>query len=147
SDGRVLWPSATARGETIVFERNFRIWKLDTASGRTAEVPISRVGAPAGPSPEHLRLTSQFQDLALSPDGKKVAFAARGEIFAASAKDGGDAARVTMTAAPEQQAAWSPDSRRLVYSSERGGPARLFVYDFVTQKELPLTTSAAGDYG
>ena len=63
--------------------------------GHAAEVPITRMGAPAGPATEHLRLTNQFQDLALSPDGKKVAFAARGEIFAASAKDGGDAARVT----------------------------------------------------
>ena len=101
-----------------------RIWKLDTASGKAAEVPITRMGAPAGPAVEHLRLTNQFQDLALSPDGKKVAFAARGEIFAASAKDGGDAARVTTTAAPESQVAWSPDSRRLVYSSERAGSRR-----------------------
>ena len=80
------------------------------------------MGAPAGPATDHLRLTSQFQDLALSPDGKKVAFAARGEIFAASAKDGGDAARVTMTPAAESQVAWSPDSRRIVYASERSGP-------------------------
>ena len=139
-DGRVLWPSITARGDTIVFERNFRIWKLDPASGKTAEIAITRMGAPAGPSTEQLRLTNQFTDLTLSPDGKKVAFAARGEIFAAPAKDGGDAARVTMTSAPEMQPAWSPDSRRLVYSSERAGPARLFAYDFATSKETQLTT-------
>src|SRR6185437_7871323 len=120
-DGRVLWPSATSRADTIVFERNFRVWKVDTRTGASAEVPITRVGAPAGPAVDHLRLTSRFQDLALSPDGKKVAFSARGEIFAASAKDGSDAARVTMTPAAESQAAWSPDSRRLVYSSERDG--------------------------
>ena len=84
------------------------------------------MGAPAGPAVEHLRLTNQFQDLALSPDGKKVAFAARGEIFAASAKDGGDAARVTMTAAPEWQVGVVARQPQLVYSSERDGPARLF---------------------
>jgi tricorn protease len=145
-DGRVLWPSIAARGDVIVFERGFQIWKLDTASGKASVVPISRVGAPAGPSTEHVRLTSQFEDLALSPDGKKVAFVARGEIFAASAKDGGDAARVSMTAAPETQPAWSPDSRRIVYSSERGGPARLVSYDFTTGKETPLTSQGDGDY-
>lgn len=155
-DGRVLWPSISARGDTIVFERGFRIWKLDTASGKASEVQIARVGAPAGPSAEHMRLTSQFQDLTLSPDGKKVAFAARGEIFAASAKDGGDAARVTMTPAPEAQPAWSPDSRRIVYTSERtssqaaagtaAGPARLVSYDFTTAKETPLTSAGEGDY-
>ena len=144
-DGRVLWPSATARADTIVFERNFKIWKLDTKTGSAAEIPITRMGAPAGPATDHLRLTSQFQDLALSPDGKKVAFAGRGEIFAASAKDGGDAARVTMTPAAESQVAWSPDSRRIVYTSERSGPARLLTYDFPSGRETPLTTDDSGD--
>lgn len=145
-DGRVLWPTISARGDVIVFERNFAIWKLDTASGKTSEVPIVRMGAPAGPATEHLRLTNQFQDLALSPDGKKLAFAARGEIFAASAKDGGDAARVTLTPAPESAVAWSPDSRRIVYSSERAGPAQLVSYDFAAAKETVLTTGSQGDY-
>lgn len=155
TDGRVLWPSITARGDTIVFERNFHIWKLDTASGKAAEVPITRIGAPAGPAVEHLRLTNQFQDLALSPDGRKIAFAARGEIFAASAKDGGDAVRITTTPALEQEVVWSPDSRKLVYASERSlanptsgsGAARLVLYDFATQKETALTSSGEGDYG
>jgi tricorn protease len=149
TDGRLLWPSATARADTIVFERNFRVWKLDTASGKAAEVSITRLGAPTGPSVEHMRLTGQFQDLALSPDGKKVAFAARGEIFAASAKDGGDATRVTMTPAAESQVAWSPDSRRIVYASERSGPARLFTYDFPSSRETQLTPGEGdeGDYG
>ena len=153
TDGRVLWPSASARGDTIVFERDFRIWKADTASGKASEIPIVRMGAPSGPATEHLRLTAPFQDLALSPDGKKVAFSARGEIFAASAKDGGDAARVTMTAAPESEVAWSPDSRKIVYSSERSassldaaGPARLYSYDFTSGKETQLTSSGDGDY-
>jgi tricorn protease len=161
TDGRVLWPSASARGDMIVFERDFGIWKADTAGGKASEIPITRIGAPSGPAAEHLRLTTQFQDLALSPDGKKVAFAARGEIFAASAKDGGDAARVTMTAAPESQVAWAPDSRKIVYSSERpstpptadasapiraGGPARLFAYDFASGKETQLTNAGDGDY-
>jgi Tol biopolymer transport system component/C-terminal processing protease CtpA/Prc len=154
TDGRLLWPSITLRGDTIAFERDFHIWKLDTASGKAAEVPITRVGAPAGPAVEHVRLTNQFQDLALSPDGKKIAFAARGEIFAASARDGGDAARITMTPALEQAVAWSPDSRKLVYTSERdaanhgagSGAAHLVVYDFATQKETMLTSAVEADY-
>ena len=96
-DGRLLWPSITRDGKAIAFERNFGIWTLDTASGTAKEIPITRHGAPAGPGVQHLSLTSDFRDLALSPDGKKVAFVARGEVFAASAKDDGDAARVTKT--------------------------------------------------
>ena len=79
---------------------------------------------------EHLSLTTGFQSLALSPDGRKVAFVARGEIFAASARDGGDAARVTRSLANEAQIMWAPDSRRIVYVSERDDVNHIFMYDF-----------------
>ncbi|MFN7945268.1 MAG: DPP IV N-terminal domain-containing protein [Blastocatellia bacterium] len=144
-DGRVLWPNISPDGKTIVFERNFGIWKLDTANGNAAEVSIVRRGAPAGPSVEHLTLNSNIQELALSPDGKKVAFIVRGEIFAASAKDGGDAARVSRTVAAEYHLTWAPDSKRLAYASERDGVAHLFIYDFTSNSEQQLTSDRAAD--
>ncbi len=144
-DGRVLWPNISYDGKAIVFERNFAIWKLDTATGHASEVPITRRGAPAGPSVEHLRLTDQIQEFALSPDGKKVGFVVRGEVFAASAKDGGDAARVTASPFDESQIAWAPDSRRLAYVSDRDATPHVFLYDFTSNKETQLTSGAAGD--
>ena len=101
SDGRVLWPSITRDGNTIAFERDFGIWTVDTATGQAREVPITLRGAPAGAAVEHRTFTDQIQELALSPDGKKVAFTVHGEMFSASAKDGGDAMRVTNTAGDE----------------------------------------------
>lgn len=145
TSGRVLWPTISYDGKTIVFERNFGIWKFDTASGQTSEIPITRRGAQAGPSIEHLALTNGFGDLALSPDGKKVAFAAHGEIFAASSKDGGDAVRVTRSVAAESDVVWSPDSKRIAYVSERDGAPHLFLFDFTTNTETQLTNSAGAD--
>ena len=145
TDGRVIWPSISYDGREIVFEHNFKIWKLDTESGKTAEVEIQRRGAPAGPAVEHLRLTDQISELQLSPDGKKVAFIVRGEVFAASATDGGDAARVSVSGADESQLAWSPDSRRLAYASDREATPHLFVYDFNTNTETQLTRGQYDD--
>ncbi|HLG17331.1 MAG TPA: S41 family peptidase [Blastocatellia bacterium] len=144
-DGRVLWPSISYDGRTIVFERNFAIWKLDLPGGQANEVAITRRGLPAGPAVEHLRLTDQIQELALSPDGKKIAFAVRGEIFAASAKDGGEAARVTTSPAAESQIAWSPDSRQVAYVSDREGTPHIFLFDFATNSETQLTREALED--
>src|SRR3954462_6878755 len=39
-DGRVLWPSSSARGDAIGFERDFHIWKADPSNGNAAEVRI-----------------------------------------------------------------------------------------------------------
>jgi tricorn protease len=145
TDGRLLWPSISYDGRAIVFERGFGIWKLDMESGRAGEVRVERRGVPAGPAVDRVRQADQFQDLALSPDGKKVAFVARGEIFAASSTDGGDATRVTTTPAPESQPAWAPDSRRLAYVSRRNGAGQLFLYDFATNAETQLTAGGEGD--
>ncbi|HSC25711.1 MAG TPA: S41 family peptidase, partial [Vicinamibacterales bacterium] len=126
-------------------ERDFEIWKLETAGGQASKIPITRRGVPPGPAVEHVTINNQFQDLALSPDGRKVVFVARGEIWAAAARDGGDAVRVTTSYATESQIDWTPDSRRIVYVSEREGTAHLFAYDFTTEKETQLTSAATGD--
>jgi tricorn protease len=146
TDGRVLWPTISRDGKTIAFERNFGIWTLNTATAQPAEVKMRRIGAPASAAVERLRLSNQIRELALSPDGKKLLFAVRGEIFAASAKDGGDAARVTTTAGNESQIVWAPDSRRAVYLSDRNGVPQLFMYDFGAQAETRLTTGSVADY-
>src|SRR5688572_15898011 len=145
TDGRLLWPNISYDGRTIVFNRDFQIWKLDTDNGRASAINITRRGASVGPAVDHLRLTDQISELALAPDGKKAAFVVRGEIFAASTADGGDAARVTNTPAEESQVIWSPDSRRLVYVSDRGGVTHLFQYDFATTTETQLTRGPASD--
>ena len=145
TDGRVLWPSISYDGREVVFEHNFSIWKLDTENGKASEVAITRRGASAGPGIERVRLNDQIAELQLSPDGKKVAFIVRGEIFAASAADGGDAARVSNSNGEEYQLAWSPDSRRLVYVSDRDGVPHLFQYDFTANTETQLTRDAADD--
>jgi tricorn protease len=144
-DGRVLWPNISYDGRMIAFERNFGIWKLDTTTGHVDAVPITRRGAPAGPGVEHLRLTDQIQELALSPDGKKVAFAVRGEIFAASAKDGGDATRVTNSPTNESQISWAPDSRRIVYVSDRETIPHVYLFDFTTRTESQITRGSLED--
>ncbi|HZH30668.1 MAG TPA: S41 family peptidase [Pyrinomonadaceae bacterium] len=144
-DGRVLWPSISTDGRVIVFERDFRIWKLDTSNREAREVAITRRGAPAEPIVEHLRLTDRIDEFALAPDGRKVAFVVRGEVFAASSAEGGDAQRITVSPADESQVAWSPDSRRLVYVSDRDGTPHLFSYDFGSNTETQLTHAASPD--
>jgi tricorn protease len=143
--GMVLFPSLAANGQTIVFEKDFKVWKFDVATGQSQAVAITRKGVPAGPGVEHVRLSNLFRELALSPDGKKIAFVAHGEVFVASAKDGGDAVRVTNTGANEGQITWAPNSNALVYVSDRDGVAHLYQYNFLTSTETRLTNDKEDD--
>ena len=140
TEGRVLWPTISANGKTIAFERDFGIWTVDAATGKAQPVSITLAGAVAGPENQHKTLRDDFRHLALSPDGKKVAFVAHGAVFAADADKGGDAVRVTRAPGDAYGIAWAPDSRRIVYGAFRGGSEHLYLYDFDSNKETQLTS-------
>ncbi len=116
-EGRLLWPAISRDGRTIVFERDFSIWRLDLASGVASPIPIS-VRPDTKITPVRLyTYTRDLSELALAPDGKKVAFVARGEVFADFADKEtdkeqrlGPSLRVTNTPFRESDVAWSPDS-------------------------------------
>ncbi len=144
-NGRVLWAKISYDGKEIVFERDFQIWKMNTANGKTLQVPIILRGSTAAKLIEDLNLTTQITEFSLSPDGKKVAAVAHGEIFAATADEGGEALRITETAAPESFATWSNDSKKVAYTSERSGTDQIYEYDFATETETQIT-SKGDDY-
>ncbi len=140
-NGRALWAKISYDGKEIVFERDFKIWKMKTSGGNASPVPITLRGSAASPLSTNINLSSRISEFDLSPDGKKVVAVSRGEVFAATSTDGGDAVRVTRTAAPESFATWSSDSKRVAYSSERNGKFQIFEYDFGSEKETQITTT------
>lgn len=138
TDGRLLYPAIAANGSAIVFERDFAIWRADLATGKAAPVAIALRGASAVEAPKHINLNN-YDRLALSPDGQKVAVIGHGEIFAGSVKDGGPAQRITTSAGAEREVAWSSDSKRLLYVTEHGLDHLLAEYDVEAQRETLLT--------
>lgn len=67
-----------------------------------------------------LAVNTGATQLAVSPNGKEVAFIFRGDVFVAGA-DGGGTKRITRTPDAETGLEFSPDGKALVYASERGG--------------------------
>ena len=61
---------------------------------------------------------SRMREMALSPNGKEVAFVIRGEIYVSSVEDG-ITKRVTNTPGQERSVSFSPDGRSLLYAAER----------------------------
>ncbi|MEP6766713.1 MAG: S41 family peptidase, partial [Gemmatimonadaceae bacterium] len=134
-------------GSAIVFERDFGIWHLDTKSGSASEVKVTLRGAAADAVAERLTVTQGFQSVVLSPDARKIAFIARGEVFAAGAREGGDAVRLTQTPEVETDVSWMPDSRRVVYASNRDNAWRLFINDVNARTEKAITTAEGRAFG
>jgi tricorn protease len=143
--GRVLWPSISADGGTIAFERDFGIWTYDVATDTERHLDINLLGSTEGPTPEVQSEDSGWGDIAVSPDGKKWAFTAGGDIWATTMEGDVPATRVTMTPAAEGEILWTADSEEIVYSSWRTGTPKLYAYDFTTNTERQVTSGEGRD--
>ena len=145
ADGRLLWPTMSADGRVIGFERDFGIWTYDVASDQARPLDIRLMGSVEGPTAEVETVSTGFGSPAVSPDGKKFAFVVRGEVYATAMEGEVPATRVTHTAAQEDSPVWSPDSNQVLYTSWRNGTEHLFAYDFTTGSERQLTEGAGRD--
>ena len=65
-------------------------------------------------------------DLALSPDGKQIAFFWRGDVWTAPV-NGGGARQLTRHPATDRQPAWSPDGKQIAFVSEREGGRQVWI--------------------
>ncbi|NSW77736.1 MAG: PD40 domain-containing protein [Chthonomonadetes bacterium] len=124
----VRFPQIARNGSLIAYEQGMDICTLNPASG---EINILQITAPAGDVRRRedlwLQVRGDVSEFAIAPSGKEVAFVVRGEVFVTRYPDGGPARRLTETVEPEYGLTWSPDSKSLVFASERGGTTSLYL--------------------
>ena len=70
-------------------------------------------------------VASNVSEFAVSPNGKEVAFVARGEVFVTS-RDFRTTRRITNTPEQERSVSFHKDGRTLLYAGERGGKWKLY---------------------
>jgi tricorn protease len=101
-------------------------------------------------------VTGGARDLAVSPNGKEVAFIFRGEVFVTSV-EGGVTKRITNTAEQERLVSFSPDGKSLLYTSERGNSWKIYetkklrdeepyFYASTVLKETPVIVNEKENY-
>jgi len=138
TNGRVLWPSLSADGSAVVFERDFGVWRYDVAAGQARAVPITLRGASVSRGIERLTVAQGFS-AALSDDARKLALVGRGELWATDAREGGDATRLTRTASLETQARWLRGDRAVVFVSWSADGGKIMLHDVAAGTTRALT--------
>ena len=80
---------------------------------------------------------------AVSPDGKRVAFAALGDIWIMTI--GSAPMRMTNDRFLDGDPAWSPDGKKLAFTTDRGGSVDVWVRDLDRKSDRRLTTAGTSD--
>jgi Tol biopolymer transport system component/imidazolonepropionase-like amidohydrolase len=113
-----------------------------TAIAFSATVPINR--------PTYQRKAFDFSDAQrpvkgirgaqISPDGRRIVFAALGDVWLADAtKPGTKPERLTDDAFIDFDPVWSPDGKSIAYVSDHGGKTELWLRDLTTNQSRQLS--------
>ena len=81
---------------------------------------------------------------AISPDGTRIAFTYRGDIYIVPV-GGGRAEQLTSHAGHDTDPVWSPDSRSIAFASDRLGGMDVFIVDAGGGEPRRLTTHSAAE--
>jgi tricorn protease len=82
----------------------------------------------------YITINGGVREMDIAPNGKEIAFIARGEVFVTSV-DGSMTKRITNTSENERFVKWTPDGKHVVYSSEREGRWQIFQSKKVRDEE------------
>ena len=102
----------------IVFSFDGEIYLLNANDSQPRKLEISIVSETKENELKYKTYTAEATEMALSPNGKEIAFVVRGEIFV-TAIDYDITKRITNTAEQERSISFSPDGKSILYAAER----------------------------
>ncbi len=112
---------------SIVYENGGYLYNYDFATGKISKI-IVYIENDLITGRNALKDASKIiRSYALSPDGKRVAFGARGDVYTVPAKSGITRNLTQTSGVHEQDVEWSPDGRYISYVSDKTGTEEIFI--------------------
>lgn len=131
---------ASGNGNTIVYEQFGAIYTLEAGSKSPKKVNIRVAGDFPGVRPRYEKVANRIMNAAISPNGVRAIFEARGEIISSPLEKGDSRNLTNTTAVMERDPAWSPDGKWISYFSDESGEYALHLRDQSGMDEVKKLT-------
>ncbi|HON18819.1 MAG TPA: PDZ domain-containing protein [Salinivirgaceae bacterium] len=113
--------------QTIVFEKGGYIYTFDVKSRNIKKIEITIADDQIYARNQWVDASKRISNVDLSPDGERVVFSARGDIFTLP-RESGITRNLTKTSnAHEREGFWSPDGKWIAYLSDQSGEYEIYI--------------------
>jgi tricorn protease len=138
--GGVFFPSISPDGRRIVYQNDFDLWTTDVPSGKTRKLAITLSFDPKDYEVELIQADNRAEGFAVAPNGVHLAVDVHGEIVIVPADDGvGEKTQVTSSPRRDRNQTYSPDGKRIAYTSDETGDEEVWVFEIATGARTRLT--------
>ena len=142
-------PFVASSGNAIVFEKDYQIYLYDVASGNSSLIKVDIVRNNILSKEQEFDIKGAISNFDLSPDGKKLAFISRGELFVSDA-DGKYIRKIVRDEAGgfaerAMEVKWLNDNRTLLFSQTFKGYQNWFTIGADGKAKLRQLTSDAAN--
>lgn len=119
-------PMVNANGGKVVFEKDYQLWLYDVAGKRSQKLDIKLLRNNILAADKDYQVRSSISNFDISPDGKKIAFTSRGEIFVSDA-DGKFIQQINRKNAERaREVRWLSDNKTLLFNQTADGYLNLY---------------------
>ena len=137
----VRFLSASAGGD-LCYTFDGEIWVRRAGADSSSKIDVLVSTDTRENEVRFIDVSGHITEFDLSPDGKELAFIARGEVFVTSS-DHATTRRITSTPEQERSVSFSPDGRSLLYAGERDGSWNLYRTDLIDDDEPSFFNATA----
>lgn len=130
-------------GGRLCFSYDGRIF-TKSPDGESKELDVTISNDNRKNAYETIGLNGKVTEMALSPNGKEIAFIQRGEVFVSNV-DGSSVKKVTNTPGQERSVSFGPEGRKLVYAAERNNNWDVYTNEIRREEEPYFYSSTVLD--
>lgn len=134
-------PQVNANGGKLVFEKDYQLWLYDVKSSKSEKLDIAIVRNNILSKEKDFDVKGNIEVFDVSPDGKKLAFVSRGEIFVSDI-EGKFVQQVNRSSAERvREVKWMSDNKTLLFNQTLDGYTNWYTIGADGKKDLKSITS------
>lgn len=137
----------SASKDQLVFEVGGDLYLMNLSTFEYQQLDVHVVSDLAPEMPRSVNVGSRISNMTPSPDGKRVVFEARGELFNVPASSGFTMNMTRSSGAFDQNPAWSPNGKHIAFWSDLSGEYELYLMDSEGRDAAKKVSSRGGGFG